>query len=64
MEDYIKNEQAYNKLYGDYSSNCNKLNDMMEKFSTYENPVNFYNLHMTSDYSKKLDKKYLSAENI
>lgn len=37
---------------------------MMEKFKTYENPVNFYNLHMTSDYSKKLDKKYHSAENI
>ena len=36
----------------------------MIKFKTYEDPVNFYNLHMTTDFSKNLDKKYQQSENI
>lgn len=58
MEDYIEGEQNYNRMYGEYSSNCNKLDEMMIKFKTYEDPINFYNLHMTADFTKNLDRKF------
>ena len=35
----------------------------MLKFKTYEDPINFYNLHMTTDFSRKLDRKFHLCEN-
>lgn len=36
---------------------------MMNKFKSYEDPVNFYSLHAATDFSKKLDKKFHQCEN-
>ena len=35
----------------------------MEKFKTYENPIHFYSLTITGEFSKNLDKKFQACEN-
>ena len=63
MESYMHEEEEYNKVFSTYSGNCDKLKSMMAKFKTYEDPIQFYNLHTTAVFSKKLDKKYHLCEN-
>jgi hypothetical protein len=63
VAEYSNSEEAYNRNFGEYQQLCSKLNEMMGKFKTFENPINFYNIHKTSDFSKGLDKKYYECEN-
>ena len=52
---------AYNKMYGEYQYHCDKLDDMIGKFKSFEDPINFYNLNRTADFSKSLDKRYFES---
>lgn len=62
VDEYRGSEMGYNKMYGEYQYHCDKLDDMMGKFKSFEDPINFYNLNRTADFSKSLDKRYFESQ--
>ena len=58
IEKYCEDEAECNKKYQEYQLQCSKLDELLQKFKPYQNPVIFYSLHTTTESSKKLDKKF------
>lgn len=45
MEDYTMDIKSYNKKYGEYEVNCNKLEDMMKKSDNCDGAIFYYNIY-------------------
>lgn len=43
---YMNEENAYNKLFELYDGYCSKMDELIHRFRSYEDPIKFYNLTM------------------